>query len=270
MDAAFGSDSPSQAFATIEEKLGRLPPEERADLRALAVEALGAAFVGGKPLTEDWLRSICAASPNYLRASHAAAPRGGPSLEERLCALLIAAFDSMAPAERGALFEAVMPTLSDISLPCALFRKLGGDWTAEGDHPISQDGYFGERAEALRSLLLDRAIHLARSKRIWTQASAAAILWFWFACGQEQEAYVFVKQSMREPDSLAAVLELSLEPNDEGRDAVAVRRWSKIIDFNTLEIRAVELLSSAASNADRTRARRFLDAYANGKSELFR
>jgi hypothetical protein len=58
--------------------------------------------------------------------------------------------------------------------------------------------------------------------------------------------------------------------SEAGHDIVAVRRWSKIIDFNTLETRAVELLASAASKADRTRARRFLDAYANGKSDLFR
>jgi hypothetical protein len=58
--------------------------------------------------------------------------------------------------------------------------------------------------------------------------------------------------------------------SEGGRDLIAVRRWSKIIDFNTLEQCAVALVLSAASKPDKRSARRFLDAYAAGKSELFK
>ncbi len=276
IDAALGSEIPSQAFARFEEKLGGVPPGDQRELRRQIIEALEAAFNGQKPLTANWLRAICDASPNYLRPGGEAGTSLGESShneashEERLCALLLKGLDPLTPSERGALLGAVVPTLLDISLPCALVCRRAGDWTADGAIKLSADSYFGPGAEAVRRELLDRAAQMARSNQIWTQASAASILWFWFACGQEQEAYIFVKRSMRDLSSLASVLELPLAPSETGRDTVEVRRWSRIIDFNTLETRALELVLSGAPKADKARARRFLDAYAHGKSELFK
>lgn len=274
IDAALGSESGSSAFATIEERLNGLPPADHLDIRARIIEALHAAFKGGKPLTVNWLRAICEAGPNYLRPSDGAGGRlTAPSNEDRLCALLMDAFAPLAPSERGALVGSIIPDLADLSLLCALFRRVEGDWAAEGATRGATDSYFGPRAVELQNELIDRVVSLARSHQIWRQASAASILWYWFACGQEQEVYVFVKQSMRDASSLASVLEALLEQNDTGEGGhgvVAVRRWSKIIDFNTLEKRALELLLSGASRADKARARRFLDAYASGKSDLFK
>jgi hypothetical protein len=61
-----------------------------------------------------------------------------------------------------------------------------------------------------------------------------------------------------------------VEPDGAGGDRIAVRRWSKIVDFSSLEKAALQLALTGIARDDRRRARRFLDAFGNGKSELFR
>lgn len=271
IDAAFGAQNPSRAFAAIEEQLSQAAPADRQRLRSEVIDALEGAYKSGTALTADWFNAICESSPAYLRSENDESRSATRANEERLCRLLLEALEPMAPSQRGALLGSVISDLSDISFLCALLQKGEGDLTRRPED--SAEPYFGPAAEAARDELLRRITDLAQSNLLWTQASPSSILWFWFACGQEQEAYLFVKKSMRNAGALASLLALPLEPSEAGGtspEVVAVRRWSKIIDFNTLEQRAVELLTSGASRSDRTRARRFLDAYANGKSDLFR
>ena len=78
---------------------------------------------------------------------------------------------------------------------------------------------------------------------------------------------------MRDQSSLASLLDIVIEPASPetgNSDLIAVRRWSKIIDFSSLEREALKLAMSGATRIERRRARRFLDAFGNGKSELFR
>lgn len=274
IDALLGSENPRQAFAMIEERLSDVLPAKRPPLREQVIEALDAAFKSGKFFTSDWLRAICEASRIYLHPNdETQASISEPSHEERFCALLMDAFEPLTPPERGALVGSIISDVSDISLLCALFRRLEGDTTAEGAKGFAAEPYFGLSAKESRNELLGRVTNLATSGLLWMQASPSAILWFWFTYGQEQEVYVFIKRSMRDVSSLAPLLELPLERNNAvegGHEVVAVRRWSKIIDFNTLEKHALDLLLSGASKADKARARRFLNAYANGKSDLFK
>lgn len=288
IDAIFASEAPRRAFATIEARLlGEIASAEEVDARGRVLEALEASFAGPALLTPEWLAAICDASPNYLRPRGAATTNFAIySAEARLCALLIGALLPLAREERGALVCAVIPSLADISLLCALLCRIdrgefaldrsdatpaiGFEASGAGSERGLAASFFASHIEAARSGLFERIASLASSGGIWTQDAPASILWFWFTSGQEQEAYLFVKRSMQDPRTLGFVLELALEPGDAGHEIVAVRRWSKIIDFNTLETRAVELLMSSASRADRSRARRFLDAFAQGKSDLFR
>ncbi len=78
---------------------------------------------------------------------------------------------------------------------------------------------------------------------------------------------------MDDAQGLVPLLDMVVEPGapDFGNaDLVAVRRWSKIIDFSRLEKVALQLALTGTTREDRRRARRFLDAFGNGKSELFR
>lgn len=263
IEALLESDSPSQALASIEARLAASPAADRPLLRRQILEALETAFGRGKALTREWLEAILAASPNYLRASdETRRPVSTPSNQERLCALLIGGLEVTPPPERGQLIGSLIRDLEDVSLVCALFCSVA-----------AEEAFFGACAGALRDDLLDRVSLFAKSGELWAQAAPSSLLWFWFACGQEQDVYIFTQRSMREAGALRPLLEMAIDrvhASDGEHDVIAVRRWSKIIDFNGLEKRAVELVLSGAAKADRHSARRFLDAYANGKSDLFK
>ena len=268
------SASPSQAFAAIEAKLASLSDPDRAPLRRAIIEALEATFEGETAFTSDWLKAILEASPCFIHAKdETRISADAETHEERLCRLLIRSLETKPPAERGHLINSVIAALADVSLLCALFRSVDGDWSAEHAKRNAEETYFGTYTESLRNQLLDRVLNLAETGKFWTQVAPSSILWFWWACGQEQQVYVFTKKSMQSSSMLTALLDVPVGRVSTAQgdyDVIQVRRWSKIIDFHTLEKHALDLALSAPSRDDRKRARRFLDAYANGKSELFR
>jgi hypothetical protein len=279
LDRLLELNAPLDCFATIDEQLKALAEADRPLLRAAVMEALAQKFEG-KPIDGDWLKAILQGSSNFIRAAEEVRPQlsddhaGEPKLhEDRLCALLVQILSVLPKGERGSLLAAVLPELEDVSLLCGLFRAVDSDWSAERAARNSEDTYFGTHTATLRNALLARVESLAASAKLWAQIAPASLLWFWWACGQEQQVYVFTKTSMRDAKALPGLLDTPVgrvKTKDGPVDVIQVRRWSRIIDFHTLETRALELSMSGASRAERGRARRFLDAYANGKSELFR
>ncbi len=266
IEQLFAQSTPACAFALLEASLNKCPDAERLRLRGVVLDILEARISNETPLTGDWLKAVFEASVAYLRAGQGgAAYPDGKSLADRLCTLVRAALALMSPPERVALFRAILPELSDVSLACLLLRSSADDQVAEA--------LFGPAVTELRSILQPCVEKLGARGDLWQQAAPAAVLWFWWSFAQEDRLYAFVKASMRDSRSLAALLDMIVEPavpNSSGVDLVAVRRWSKIIDFGGLEKEALQLALSGASREDRRRARRFLDAFGNGKSELFR
>jgi hypothetical protein len=263
----FAHETPERALAVLAERLTLLPMPER---RAPCVEILDvleaqAAKKESSPLA--FARAILIGGPALLRAS--GQPR---AFEARLRRILAENFSAAAPAERGVCLGAEIGGLADLSLPCALFVATANNPTAdmrdEGDEP-----FFGAATEALSAELLGRVTGLADEGRFWSQVLPGALLWFWFTFGEEQRVYAFTKQAMRQDDALAALMEAVLDSETVPAgtvEVVAVRRWSKLIDLHGLEQRALTLALSAPTRGERARARRFLEAYATGKSDLFR
>lgn len=272
--ALLSSVSPSEALATLEERIANLPSGDVPSFRRQIIESLDAAFRSGTSFTRDWLKAILEAAPIYIRAKdERREPSAAKSLEEQLHELLARAMETKTPFDRGDLVGSVIAELRDISLLCHFFRSVDEDWTAERAKRDAKETYFGEYTEGLRNQLLNRVLGLAKTDELWLQASPSSILWFWWGCDQEQQVYVFTKKAMQQTNSLVALLNVPVErscSSDGDYDLIQVRRWSKIIDFHTLENRALELALSGPSREARTRARRFLDAYATGKSELFK
>ncbi len=262
----FAQSTPACAFALLEASLNECPDAERLRLRGLVLDVLNARMTNEIPLTCDWLKAVFEASAAYLRAGQGgAACDDGTSLADRLCRLVSAALALVSQQERIALFRAVLPELSDVSLACLLLRSSADDQAAEA--------LFGPAVAELRSILQPCVETLGARGMLWQQAAPAPVLWFWWSFAQEDRLYAFVKASMRDSRSLAALLDMIVEPampNSRDADLVSVRRWSKIIDFQSLEKEALQLALTGASREDRRRARRFLDAFGNGKSELFR
>ncbi len=219
------------------------------------------------------LVAFFASCPGRLRPPGASPALGAiEAAEADLCGALEAALAEAAPDARGRLLRDTLAGLGDVSLPCAFLRKVAAPQSGEGDGQ-KPEPYFGAATEELRRALLAQVKKLAASGALWAQASPAALLWFWWTFGQSEEVYAFTQAAMREAAHLAGLLDVAVDQvilEGKAHDVIAVRRWSKLIDFHGLEQIVVPLAMSAPSREDRRRARRFLDAYANGKSELFR
>ncbi len=256
---------PAAAMAAIAQRLETLDAEGRPRLREEVIASLEGRLGRGTPENGDWFELLLDGPllHGLVRGADTSA-QDGRALETRLCRLLAAAVADMAPEARGRRFADAVRKLPDISLLCALIMAIEQD-------PAGPD--LGETSAEIRKALLDRIGDLTATSAFWAQCFPAALLWFWFVHGEEQRVYLFTSRAMEDPDGLAALLTLPLErigSGDAQQDTVAVRRWSRIIDFRALEARAVTLAMSAPSRTDRRRARRYLDAFANGKSELFR
>ncbi len=272
--ALLASDGLPAAFAALGVRLAATPEPEQAGFRHAILDALEAAPEAALTplLTQDGLKTFFEASPAYLRVKETRRDAEAPTIQERLSRLLIKALDIKPPSERGELLLATLPGLIEISILCELFRMVEGNWT--GDQAARpEQAYFGASTGALRDTLFARAQLAAKKGTLWSQGSPTAILWFWWACGEEQRVYAFIKEAMGDAKALPALLDeivYRVATPDEEYDVIPVRRWSKLIDFRALEQSAVNLSMNGPSRDDRKKARRFLDAFGNGKSELYR
>jgi hypothetical protein len=256
--------TPAEAMAAIAARFDTLGGADKIRLREAVIASLEHFFSNGARAKRDWFEFLLETpGPRGPEAGVDPPPADGRGIEQRLCDLLLAAIDDMPLEERGER-AAAAARAQDISLLCALVMASEHNRDA---------GYLGAASPRVRKALLDRIGDLAATSAFWAQRFPAALLWFWFAHGEEQRVYLFTSRAMDDPSGLAALLTLPLERSGSGaeqQDVVAARRWSRIIDFRALEARAVKLAMSAPARDDRRRARRFLDAFAAGKSELFR
>jgi hypothetical protein len=269
------SDGLPQAFAALGAVLARSPEPDRAGLRQTILEGLEAtpAAVQAALATREGLKTFLEASPVYLRVKETRRDAEAPTIQERLSRLLIEALDRRPGSERGELIIAVLPDLVEISLLCELFRMVEGNWAADHAARPPEATYFGASTAALRDTLFARVQSAAKKGTLWNQGSPTAILWFWWACGEEQRVYAFIKDAMGDAKALPALLDEIVHrvaTPEEEYDVIPVRRWSKLIDFRALEQSAVNLSMNGTARDDRKKARRFLDAFGNGKSELYR
>jgi len=257
--------TPADAMVAIGDRLESLDARGKASLRETVIASLEDALDCGVQIKGDWFEFLLEDPVQSAPGSDGnPPPEDAPARETRLCRLLLAALDDMGPEERGRRIGSAAHDATDISLLCASITAVERE---------RDSCYLGEALPGVRKVLLDRIGALAATSAFWAQRFPAALLWFWFAHGEEQRVYLFTSRAMEDPVGFAALLTVPLEragTGEEQQDIVAVRRWSRILDFQALEARAVTLAMSAPSRADRRRARRYLDAFGAGKSELFR
>jgi hypothetical protein len=273
--ALLQSDGLPQAFAALGAVLTKSPEPDRAGFRRLILDALaGTPEATQAPLlTSAGLKTFLEASPAYLRVKETRRDVEAPSIEDALCRFLIRALDTLPAQARGELILAALPDVTEISLLCELYRTVEGNWAADHASRPPEDTYFGHSTGPLRDALFARVKKIAKSGALWSQGSSPAILWFWWACGEELHVYAYIKESMGDAKALPALLDTivyRVATPEEEYDVIPVRRWSKLIDFRALEQSAVNLSMNGTVREDRKKARRFLDAFGNGKSELYR
>jgi hypothetical protein len=268
-------DGLPQAFAALGARLAATAEPEQANLRQMILSGLETAPEAAQAplLTRDGLKTFLDASPAYLRVKETRRDAEAPTIQERLSRLLIKALDTKPASERGELVLSVLSDATEISLLCELFRLVEGNWAADHAARPPEETYFGASTAALRDMLFARVQMAAKKGSLWSQGSPTTILWFWWACGEEQRVYAFIKEAMGDAKALPALLDeivYRVATPEEEYDVIPVRRWSKLIDFRALEQSAVTLSMSGTVRDDRKKARRFLDAFGNGKSELYR
>jgi len=273
--ALLQSNGLPQAFAELGALLAKSPEPGRAGFRRLILDALAAAPDAAQAplLTSAGLKTFLEASPAYLRVKETRTDAEAPTIENSLSFVLIRALDTLPASARGELILATLPDVTEISLLCELYRTVEGNWAADHASRPPEETYFGHSTSPLRDALFARVKRAAKSGALWTQGSSPAILWFWWACGEELHVYAYIKESMGDPKALPALLDTivyRVATPEEEYDVIPVRRWSKLIDFRALEQSAVNLSMTGTVREDRKKARRFLDAFGNGKSELYR
>jgi len=273
--AVLPADGLPRTFAIFGALLAKSAEPDRAGFRQMILEALESAPEAAQAplLTREGLKIFLEASPAYLRVKETRRDAEAPTIQERLSRILITALDTKPASERGALIAGVLTEVNEISLLCELFRLVEGNWTGDHASRPPEETYFGQSTGSLRDTLFSRVQIAAKKGILWSQGSPTAILWFWWACGEEQRVYAFIKDSMGDAKALPALLDeivYRVATPEEEYDVIPVRRWSKIIDFRSLEQSAVTLSMTGTVRDDRKKARRFLDAFGNGKSELYR
>ncbi|MGO9133835.1 MAG: hypothetical protein ACLP8A_07270 [Methylovirgula sp.] len=258
IESLFTQQGAAQAFAAIEAKCGAaVANSDSLLLRRAVIDHLAQRFERAAP-DHEMMTALFAASPAYLRAEQGVRPNDGASVKDLFCDLVRRVLAALSPSDRAALYEALFSKLADLSLACLV---ANAEATVDGNPAIAAE---------LSSRLDPRVETLAARGDLWRQAVPAAVLWFWWRFAQDDRLYAFVRTSMRDKASLSVILDMVVEPDANGTDLIAVRRWSKIVDFSGLEKEALQLALSGTAREDRRRARRFLDAFGNGKSELFR
>jgi hypothetical protein len=261
LEVLFAELTPQEAFAAFAAHLG-LAQGADALSRSRFFDQL-ARVAESQSFSPDWLSALFAVSPAFLKRG----PDSGLSARAcsgRLSEAVVKNIERATSEERQILFESLIENLKDVSLLTALMRP------EEGGPRIRE--LFGDAATAIESRLIARIETLAATGGLWQQVMPQSVLWFWWAA-QEDKVYAFVKVSMKDKTVLPILLDMIVEPGSgesETGDSISVRRWSKIIDFQGLETQALQLALTGTSREERRRARRFLDAFGNGKSELFR
>jgi len=259
-----------------------LTDHERLIWREALVASLGDQLAARPQMLDDWMKSLLLYGPELGRAADGIRLLDGgrePGLEafeDRLGRLLATHLAILAPQDRARCFAEALEGLAgakeDISLACAVFRSLSAEGGEEAVSDRRED-CFGTATQVLRDSLYDRIQGLARSGALWSQASPATLLWFWFSCGQEQEVYQFTQKAMRDPAFAARLFAVPVDrllSDGAIHEVVLARRWSKLLDLHGLEKPALDAALQGATRDIRKSARRFLDAFANGKSDLYR
>jgi hypothetical protein len=262
--AVLRQTTPSTAMGTIAARLDGLPAESATRFREAVVSGFEELFARDTAAAAGWFEILVDSPLLRDRADDGDGTLAGDGVGGRLCRLLVVSLDSLTPEERGRRLGAAAVQASDVSILCAALTAI--------EHE-RDEAFLGGSVPDCRKVVLARIDDLAATPAFWAQRDPAALLWFWFAHGEEQRVYLFTSRAMEEPAGLTALLTVPLETEGSGaetQEVVAVRRWSKIIDFRSLEARAVACAMSAPSRTERRRARRFLEAFGTGKSELFR
>ncbi|WP_105433018.1 hypothetical protein [Neorhizobium sp. T6_25] len=260
---------PNTTFQVFQSRLNAVGDEQRPKLRRLILEIL-----------EDILQSQDDMSAWFLAVFNNAIVLVGDedwknaalfdaSNEDFVRILLRQALNRCKQDDRVALLRKSIAEADDISLLCELMRSVSGDNIPEGTD--YKEDVLGETTQELRSELLNRVRKMAADGVLHSQVRPADILWYWWGTGNGDEVLEYTKQLATVSEGLRVLMAIPISyvrSTAGNYEKVDVRAWSKIVDLDELEKRAM-ILSMSESADDQPIAHRFLTALAKGKGRDF-
>lgn len=255
---------PSTLIEDIKKKITVAVDYERPRLRRRLLEQIESAFGPNRSLTAPWLSFLVSISSSFIKARDEVTIALFPDENaDRLRRIVLRGLISPPPAERSALFKAIIPEAKDISLLCDVYRAIEDD-VQESDHTRNHQSEvtLGPEAQSVRTMLVARVESLTASQEIWAQAQPARILWFWYGSGREKDVRNFTDKAIQDVVGLRALLEvpISLVRSSNGNYEQVAQYWNKIVNLQSLADEALQILQESRSEADRQLAQRFINA----------
>jgi hypothetical protein len=261
------AEGPEVAFAALESRTRSSPIAHRARLRRLFLELLDAAFSTTLELTQAWLDQLIAQSPKLLLEKDPSAKSMFTfDNEDRLRWLITNAIERLSMSHRLDLLKGAIRRASDLTVLTDVVRGIVGDKNPEGARDRGDKSDFGNDAEAIRALLLDRIRRLVPRGKIWSQSRPSQLLWFWWGSDLQAEVHTFTKRAMKTKRGLLGLLDAPIGVVNSSSEGLFERvnrsSWSKIVDIDELIARAKQLAKFGTSQSERDIATRFLNAVA--------
>lgn len=267
---AMAAGDPTDAFMTYRSRIAQASPHDRAKLRRVFVDLLSSVTrQTDRPV--DWFMALLDNARVLLE--HVPDANLGffdLAIETHITSILAEILKLLDEDMRCEVIFRAIQDAADISFLCDVFRSMAGDVEREGAKGQSTNA-FGDNTDSLRQELVDKVIEIANSLALYEQARPQDILWFWWGSGYGEQVRQHTAKAMENPVALLCLMEISITTvwsSIGNYERVDRRSWSKIVDIEELNRRAITISKQAVGPAVNT-ARRFLAAYDRNNQDEF-
>lgn len=264
---------PLKAFSMLREKLDRVESSERSRTRRIFFELLDSAFLGGKKIDANWLKAIIRESTTFIKEDQERVRTFFDlGVQERFRIIILHGLQNVNMDERCELLSDSILAAADLSLICDVIRSILADSNPEGSREKHRRIDLGASGEEIRLMLLNRVRDLARSGEIWSQAAPDDILWFWWGSNFVSEVQSFLNEAMNTHEGLVGLLRVTVSTvvsSSGNYERVSRKMWSKLVNLDELEARAITFLASSYDDFERKSAERFLKAMERDRDSRF-
>jgi KAP family P-loop domain len=195
-------------------------------------------------------------------------PREIARLANALSVALPALAGQVEPSRRFNALASIAEHSSGLPLIAQFVRSLGPDRSSQGGHEKSSlltEQEFG----TLRDIVLKRIRKLANDGLLWSVSDPAAVLWSWWAMGENDEAKMWVASQIDDVDNalhLMASMPTLVRSSSGNYRAVQKTGWQYMVDLDALTAKASAFAANGLlSENQKAAAREFLRAMEKGR-----
>lgn len=240
VDLIVRSNKPEVALGILNEKIASDDFGDKALVRTKFLEVIQIAFELERiEVSGDWIGMLIQISPEFIRYSDQ--DKSGLFKHDNLDRMrwtIAAGFRKLTPQMRGVIFLESAISAEDISLACDLFRSLAGDLHPSGAQRKEPELSFGSEAQEtiIRESLLKRIYSLRDERKLFDQADAISIIWFWWGSNEVEQVRAYLKGALENAGRDSGILIRSIVEKHLGTPGVFKRTWSYVLDVAQLEL----------------------------------